>query len=284
MRIVAIVASYNEKRFIRACLEHYYQQGIEVYLLDNDSTDGTNDIAREYLGRNLIKIEHIPRQGMFQWKKILMRKEQLADELQADWLIHGDPDEFRVAPNSEQTLAEAIAQANQEGYNAINFMDYTFLPTRKSPDHDHANFQKTMLWYYPYAPRHPYRVNAWKKQPRLWHGIKAFARELALNHRWGSPSVNLHDTGGHLVQFPGTRIYPVDFKLKHYLVLSLDHAIQKYVKKSFDPKEVDGYHGWRATANEYDLLLPSESQMRLYTSDNDLDATNPLTQQLLVTE
>ncbi len=64
MRIIAILASYNERRFIRACLEHYLQQDIEVYLLDNDSTDETIDIASEYLGRNLIQIERTPRQGM----------------------------------------------------------------------------------------------------------------------------------------------------------------------------------------------------------------------------
>lgn len=282
MRIVAILASYNEQRFIRACLEHYLQQGIEVYLLDNDSTDDTLDIAKEYLGRNLIGIERIPRHDMYQWNKILMRKEQLADEIQADWLMHADPDEIRVAPTSEQTLAEAIADVDRQGYNAINFMEYTFLPVRESADHDNAEFQKTMRWYYPFGPRHPHRLNAWKKQPRRWPGAKTFMRELVRHHRWGSPSVNLLAKGGHVVQFPELLAYPVDFKLKHYIVLSLDHAIQKYVKKSFDPKEIAGSHGWRATAKEHEFFLPSQTQMRLYTSDDALDPTNPLSEHLLV--
>lgn len=275
MRIVAILASYNEQRFIRACLEHYLQQGIEVYLLDNDSTDDTLKIAREYLGRNLIGIERIPRQGMYQWQKILKRKEQLADEIQADWLMHADPDEIRVAPTSSQTLAEAITDVDRQGYNAINFMEYTFLPVREFPEHDNEDFQKTLRWYYPFAQRHPHRLNAWKKQPRRWPGIKAFARELVRNHRWGVPSVNLHDSGGHIVKFPGIHPYPVDFKLKHYIVLSLDHAIQKYVKKVFDPKEIAGAHGWRATAKEHEFLLPSQTQMLLYTSDDELDLSFP---------
>ncbi|SCX49241.1 glycosyltransferase family 2 protein [Nitrosospira sp. Nsp1] len=281
MKIVAILASYNEQKFIRACLEHYLQQGIKVYLLDNDSTDKTLDIAREYLGRNLIGIERIPRHGMYQWQKILMRKEELADEIEADWLMHADPDEIRVAPTSAYTLAEAIADVDRKGYNAVNFMEYTFLPVRESPDHDNAEFQETMRWYYPFAQRHPHRLNAWKKQSRRWPGTKAFLSELARNHR-PAPSVNLRDTGGHVVQFPGIHPYPVDFKLKHYIVLSLEHAIQKYVKKSFDPKEIAGSHGWRATAKEHEFLLPSQSQMRLYTSDDELDATNPLKEHLLV--
>ena len=281
MKIVAILASYNEQKFIRACLEHYLQQGIEVYLLDNDSTDKTLDIAREYLDRNLIGIERIPRHGMYQWRKILMRKEELADEIEADWLMHADPDEIRIAPTSAYTLAETIAEVDQQGYNAINFMEYTFLPVRESPDHDNAEFQKTMRWYYPFAQRYPHRLNAWKKQSRRWPGTKAFLSELARNYRI-APSVNLRDSGGHVVQFPGIHPYPVDFKLKHYIVLSLEHAIQKYVKKSFDPKEIDGSHGWRATAKEHDFLLPSQSQMRLYTSDDELDATRPLKEHLLV--
>ena len=282
MKIVAILASYNEQKFIRSCLEHYLEQGIEVYLLDNDSTDDTLAIAREYLGRNLIGIERIPRQGMYQWRKILMRKEQLADEIEADWLMHADPDEIRVAPNSTQTLAEAIADVDKQGYNAVNFMEYTFLPVRESPDHDNAEFQKTMRWYYPFAQRHPHRLNAWKKQRRRWPGAKVLFSELARNHRWKVPSVNLRDSGGHVVQFHGIHPYPVDFKLKHYIVLSLEHAIQKYVKKSFDPKEIAGSHGWRATAKEHEFLLPSQSRMRLYKSDDELDASNPLTEHLLV--
>jgi glycosyltransferase involved in cell wall biosynthesis len=282
MKIVAILASYNEQKFIRACLEHYLEQGIEVYLLDNDSADDTLAIASEYLGRNLIGIERIPRHGMYQWRKILMRKEQLADEIQADWLMHSDPDEIRVAPDSTQTLAEAIADVDKQGYNAVNFMEYTFLPVRESPDHDNAEFQKTMRWYYPFAQRHPHRLNAWKKQRRRWPGARALFSELAHNHRWRVPSVNLRDSGGHVVQFRGIHPYPVDFKLKHYIVLSLEHAIQKYVKKSFDPKEIAGSHGWRATAKEHEFLLPSQSQMRVYKSDNELDASNPLTEHLLV--
>ncbi|SEN10431.1 Glycosyl transferase family 2 [Nitrosospira multiformis] len=280
MKIVVILASYNEQRFIGACLDHYLRQGIEVYLLDNDSTDNTVEIAQQYLGRNLIAIERIPRNGMYQWQKILMRKEELADEIEADWLMHADPDEIRVAPNSTQTLAEAIAEVDKKGYNAVNFMEYTFLPVRESNDHDNAEFQKTMHWYYPFAQRYPHRLNAWKKQNRRWPGAKAFLRELVRNHRL-PPSVNLRDSGGHVIQFPGIKPYPVDFKLKHYIVLSLDHAIQKYVKKSYDPIET-GAHGWRATIKEHEFLLPSQSHMRLYTSDDELDASNPLKEHLLV--
>ena len=51
------------------------------------------------------------------------------------------------------TLAEALAEADREGYNAVNFQEFTFVPTRESPDHDHPEFEETMRWYYPLLPR-----------------------------------------------------------------------------------------------------------------------------------
>lgn len=282
MRIVAILASYNEQRFIRACLEHYREQGIEVFLLDNDSTDDTVAIAREYLGEPVIGIERIPRHGEYQWLDILLRKEQVADRIAADWLMHADPDEIRVAPRAEQTLAEAIAEVDRAGYNAVNFMEYTFLPVREADDHDHADFQRTMRWYYPFAPRHPHRLNAWKRQPRRWRGLRPLARELIRHRRLGVPSVDLHSSGGHQVQFPDLRPYPVDFKLRHYIVLSLAHAIQKYVDKEFAPQEVENMHGWRATAEAADFALPRADEMRRYTTDDELDPSDPRSEHLLV--
>jgi hypothetical protein len=220
---------------------------------------------------------------MKQWRKMLMRKEELASELDAEWFMHADIDEIRIPPLQNNTLAEAIVKVDSEGYNAINFMEYTFLAVQESPNHDHSNFQETMRWYYPYAPRHPHRLNAWKKQPRRWSGTKNFVRELVQNLRLGSPSVNLAASGGHLVNFPNIHLYPIDFKLKHYMVLSLDHIIRKYVKIKYDPKAVKGgMHGWRATSKENDFHLPSQSQMHLYTSDDELVPKNPLREHLIV--
>jgi hypothetical protein len=43
MRVVAILAAYNEERFIAGCLEHLIEQGVDAYLIDNESTDRTVD-------------------------------------------------------------------------------------------------------------------------------------------------------------------------------------------------------------------------------------------------
>lgn len=109
MRVVAILAAYNEERFIGGCLEHLFAQGVETYLIDNASTDRTVEIAERYRGRGLIDIENFPRaDGVYKWRAMLERKEKLAVALDADWFMHMDPDEIRLSVRSSQTLADAV--------------------------------------------------------------------------------------------------------------------------------------------------------------------------------
>jgi glycosyltransferase involved in cell wall biosynthesis len=257
VRVVAILASYNEERFIAGCLEHLFEQGVEAYLIDNCSTDRTVEVAERYLKRGLIGIETFPRHdGVYRWRAILERKEELAATLEADWFMHADPDEVRLPPRSDRTLAEAFAQVEARGYNAVNFFEFTFVPTREAPDHDHPGFRQTMRWYYPFLRRFPQRRNAWKRQPER---------------------VELARTGGHRVWFPGLHMYPESFKMRHYPFLSVPHAIRKWVNRSYDPLEIDiGWHRLRANLTPEDFDLPPCEQLRRYTSDDELDASDPL--------
>lgn len=259
MRVVAILAAYNEERFIGGCLEHLFEQGVEAYLIDNSSTDSTVKIAERYRDRGLIGVESFPRdEGVYRWRKILERKEEIALELEADWFMHLDPDEIRVPHRSGQTLAEAFAEVDEKGYNAVNFLESTFVPTAESPDHDRPDFQKTMRWYYPYMQVFPSQVKAWKKQP---------AR------------VNLARVGGHRVLFPGALIYPESFKMRHYPFLSVSHFVEKYLDRTYDSAELErGWHGgWRTSLAEEKIELPSEEALYTYTSDGELDFSNPRT-------
>ena len=78
MRIIALVATYNEQRFIGGCIEHLARQGVETYLLDDSSTDRTIEIAESYRGRGLIDIEKYQRPGFFSLTEQCRRKEELA--------------------------------------------------------------------------------------------------------------------------------------------------------------------------------------------------------------
>ena len=262
MRIVALLAAYNEERFIDGCLDHLIGQGVEAYLIDNSSTDRTVEIAESYLGRGLIGIETLPRpDGIWRLQAQLQRKQELASSIEADWFIHMDPDEIRLSPRpGEQTLAEAFAEVDEQGYNAVNFLEFTFIPTKESPEHDHPDFQKTMKWYYPFMLRFPHQIKAWKRQPG---------------------PVNLARSGGHRVDFPDLRLYPETFKMRHYQFLSLEQARIKYLqKKNFDPAKIRKAF-WRAWLVEERMQLPSESEFNVYTSDVGLSIANPRTRHVI---
>jgi glycosyltransferase involved in cell wall biosynthesis len=255
VRAVALLATYNEERFIAGCIEHLVGQGLQVYVIDNCSTDRTAEIAERYLNRGVIGIETFPRAGLFVLRDLLRRKEELAAALDADWFMHADADEIRVSSCSARTLAQAFAQADDMGYNAVNFQEFTFIPTRESPDHDHPRFRETMRWYYPFLPAFPHRLNAWKRQPE---------------------PVDLATDAGHRVIFPGRRMYPKSLVLRHYLFLSVEHAIRKYGQRRHDPVAVaNGWHGWRERFTPEMIELPSQTELRTYVSDDLLDASEP---------
>lgn len=263
MRVVALLASYNEERFIGGCLEHLAEQGVEAYLIDNCSTDGTVEIASEYLGNGLIGIESLPRpDGLDRLKVRLRRKDELAASLEADWFMHMDPDEIRLPPRSDQTLAQALEDVDSKGYNAVNFVEFTFIPTHESPEHDHPNFQKTMRWYYPFALRFPHHIKAWKRQPKL---------------------IELEESGGHLPKIPNLLLYPEPFKMRHYQFLSLEQAREKYLQnKKFDRSEVTKtkWRGW-LVEERMGMNLPSETELNTYTSDDELSLSNPRTHHVM---
>jgi Glycosyl transferase family 2 len=260
VRVVALIASHNERRFIGPCLEHLHAQGVESYLIDNGSGDETVAIAERFLGRGLIGIESYPREGVYDWRGLLRRKEELAAEFarerEADWLIHLD--EVRLAPPEMGTLAEALAAVDRAGYNAVNFLECAFVPSREQPDHDHPDFGRTLRTYYAFCPSFPHRLTAWKAA--------------------GAPRPDLASSGGHRVAFPDLRMYPRSFPMKHYLFLSVPHAIEKYVERRYDPDEVErGWHGWRASLGAEDIRLPSEAELRIATPGEELDISNART-------
>jgi hypothetical protein len=250
IRVVAIVAAYNEERFLGSMIEHYRRNDVGVYLIDNESTDRTPEIARSYAGRGLVGMETLRRDGVVRWEAILDRKAAVASQLDADWFIHADPDERRCSPEAGLTLTEALDKTDAAGFNAVNFIEYTFVPTIEQPDHDHPGFETTMRRYYPYVPVFPHRLNAWKRQRN---------------------TVDLSGMGGHRVRFEGIRPYPISFPMRHYLFLSVAHAIEKFTRR-YAPEELE--KGWWLERNELlseDIVLTPERRLRQYISDAELD-------------
>src|SRR5262249_10902106 len=100
-----------------------------------------------------------------------------------------------------------------------------------------------------------------------------------------SGPIDLAESGGHQVRFPGLRMYPESFPMRHYMYLSVAHAIEKYVERCYDSVEVEqGWHRARARLRRDRIRLPSISALRTYEADDPLDGTHPRTRHFLFDE
>lgn len=255
-RCVAVLCTFNERRYIEPCLRHLIDNGFEVLVLDNDSTDGTPDIARDFVGRGVIEVTRLPRDADFNLTKLLQRKEDVIRELDADWALHVDADEMHLGWDG-RPLASTLAAIAACGYNAVNFQEYTFIPTAEAPDHDHGGHAETMRHYYAFSKRRPFC-------------IRAFSRP-------GS-SFELTTSGGHRPTFSDMRLFPISLPMRHFQFLSVEHARERYGSMRYAPGELErGWHGgetgWRATFPDQAFPLPRQAELRFL--DDGLDDTDP---------
>lgn len=232
-RVVAITTAYNEEDIIASSLRHMIEQGIEVYVIDNWSTDTTAEIARGYIGRGVINVELFPETDpqSYQRMNLLQRVEELCLSLQADWYILYDIDEIRNSPWHDVSLREAIYHVDQCGFNCI---DHTVLTFRPVDDFMTDQGLEQMKFYE--LGRNPgffVQLKAWKNVGK---------------------SVQLHPSLGHNISFDGRQIYPYKFLLRHYPIRSQKHGEQKVFierKPRRDAEAVKkGFH------NHYDHITP----------------------------
>jgi len=257
LRIIALMTVRNEELFISRVIEHLYNQGIEICLIDNGSTDKTLNIAHSYFKKGILQIVSLPHNGSFELAKILENEERLAREINADWFIHHDADEIREAPAPFESLSEGIRKADQEGYNAVNFDEFVFLPTADDESFEGTDYFENMRYYYFFELGPLRRVNAWKNTGQ---------------------AVDLVSSGGHGANFAGRKIYPDNFILRHYIVLSRAHAIAKYGgERVYSREEVEqrGWHGARAYFNPLQLQFPSKQQLKMLSNNRGWDKSAP---------
>lgn len=221
-RVVAFMTAYNEEDIIFHSVSRLLQQGVEVYLIDNWSTDGTVAAVESLRGKGLIGIERFPAEGStgtYDWSQLLVRVEELARSIPADWFIHHDVDEIRESPWPKLSLREALNYVDQAGFDAVDHTVIDFPPVDDCfvPGIDFGAYFNH--WEFGRRPGHFRQVKAWKNL--------------------GYP-LTLSDSGGHDVDFPRRRVFPYKFLLRHYPVRSQGHGEKKVFadrKPRFNPAE-----------------------------------------------
>ena len=100
--------------------------GLQVVLLDNESTDRTVELARK-AGAD---VETFASDG-FTLRAQLERFEQIAAERDHDWALVCDADEFRESPWPGMTLIEALREVDALGYSGGQLRGVQLPPDRR---------------------------------------------------------------------------------------------------------------------------------------------------------
>jgi glycosyltransferase involved in cell wall biosynthesis len=214
-RVLAIVPTYNEEDVIALTLRYLIAQGVEVYLLDNWSTDHTLEQASVFLGHGLSAIERYPAQGptpTYELGSILRRVEEIsASSVWADWVVLHDADERRRSPWRGVGLRDALWRVERCGYSCIDHVTLNFWPVDERFDPATADLEEHFHYFeFSDHPGHFHQRRAWKRC---------------------AAGVSLAANAGHDASFAGRRVYPYKFLLKHYPVRSRAHGERKVLQE-----------------------------------------------------
>jgi len=139
MRIVNICTCYNEIEYLPYVVNYYKGHGIEIFVLDNYSSDG----SWEYLQEKKIPCERIDTGGAFHMDVLQAARLKKMHELKPDWVIYGDADEFIVGRSA--ALPALIHEVDKAGFNVIKCRKLEFYYTGEKRVKTHP---KNVYFYY----------------------------------------------------------------------------------------------------------------------------------------
>ena len=238
-RACAILATFNEADIIVESVSKLIAGGVEVFVIDNGSTDQTLELLNPMVGKGVVDIRsvkfHEDGREVYDWTSILRLKEELSRELGFDWYLHVDADEIRYAPWPGLSLREGLDRVDHSGYNLVNFKLFNFRLTGDIGACD--DYERDMPAYSAGEHFNQYQIKAWKAHPNI---------DIVAN-------------GGHIARRPDGKIYPVRFIHKHYPVRSLEHGRRKILqerKQRFSTAEKQ--RGWHVQYDQMADVRPED--------------------------
>jgi hypothetical protein len=227
------MTAYNEADVIVGILDHAAAEGLEVHFIDNWSTDDTYELASEHPA--VVVAERFPGRPsrLYEWEPLLHYVEDVAADLDTDWVVHHDADEWRTSPWPGVPVIDALHWVETAGYNAVDHTVVVHPPTdgRFVPGEDVT----TSLRHFEFGRR-----------PGHFTQIKAWRPEVG--------RVDLASSGGHQAAFAGRRVFPFNFLLRHYQIRSQAQGMRKVLEERrprWSPQERG--RGWH---NQYDDVGP----------------------------
>ena len=249
-RVVAFMAAYNEEDIIVQSIRNWTDQGVEVHVLENWSTDATYDLAKRLEGQLAVTVERFPADGPskhFDWGAILARIEALSKEIPADWFVRRGADEVLISPWPGVSYRDALYLVDSAGFNCVDHTVINFHPVDDGFEAG-ADYQAHFR-YFAFG-----KESAHFQQRKTWKN-------------YGQP-VSMVESGGHDLPFAGRRIYPFKFLLKHYPVRSQKHGEKKIFrerKNRWNPEErAKGWHTHYDEIVEDHTFVVSPSELNAF--------------------
>lgn len=259
MDITAIIAVRNAEKYIGNCLRQLMSDGINFYVLDNQSDDMTSNIVNsDEFSKRLVGFKEIPFSGEFDLTEQLKEKGSIIAKLDADWIIHLDADEVIQSYNHGESLSDAIARVDYDGYTVINCDEMVFIPLDMDYQSDSFSLPD-MHYYYFFEPRS-------NRLQRIWKN---------------GQGIGFADTGGHsLMSEEQDRIKysPNNFVLRHYPFLNQEHAKKKYTSRKFAGRDLKkGWHGNRIGISAEQFIFPQKEKLKYLDNPilRDFDLSDP---------
>ncbi|MDO5656725.1 MAG: hypothetical protein Q4G36_00110 [Paracoccus sp. (in: a-proteobacteria)] len=241
-RLLALCCGRDVADHLPVLAARMHDEGVPLIYIDNGSRDDSASLAAELPG--ISAVHHLPFDGQFSVAAQLRLKAELAEAHAPQWVLNIDADEIIEHQSPGASLLDAASEADRHGYNAINFDEMVFLP---EPGADYAgrDYLREMRRYYLH-------------EPQAWRLMRMF--------RHGAGLTNIA-RGGHQLLGP-LRLSPISHNLRHYIVLSQEAALRKYLGRSFASDEVAaGLHGNRLGLSAECLTLPPATDPRLKRDD-----------------
>ena len=114
MKSLTILTAYNEIDYLPLKKRWCDANGLDLYVLDNYSTDGT----WEWLQDNKVNSERVDTRGSFDLPLLQKATMCALRRLNPSWIVYIGADTFYVAPKK---LKDYISEVDKKGFNVISF-------------------------------------------------------------------------------------------------------------------------------------------------------------------
>ncbi len=131
MKIVAVMTMRNEADIIESWIRYYYRVADHILITDNLSMDGSDDLVLKLADEGLpISLIRDNRPGHLQQERMEIMMNHAFYDLEADWVLLLDADEFLIPPMGE-TLRDIFIELNQNQTLKVPWV--TYVPTINDP-------------------------------------------------------------------------------------------------------------------------------------------------------